>query len=246
MNQRFFLLLSILMTTVVTAFTQGEIVQVDKFNKIELGQRIRAILIPGDSESVRYELVGVHPDDLIIRSSGKTLEVYLDKAKNIEKQRKVYDNGYKQKVDWYEGKWVNVYITYNELKKVTTKGEEDLDIKGTINTDVFKLKVYGDLDIEVDDLTAEKLKVKMYGENDLDIKSGAVGLQKYKLFGENQIDTRDVRGEMVKATNYGESVLRVNTESVKFTVFGEIDVECGHGTNVRKGLVFGEYSVSQW
>jgi hypothetical protein len=225
---------------------QDKYLEVESFNKVELGQRIRAIFTPGDTESVRYELNGVHPDDLIIRGSGKKLEIYLEKAKSLEKQRKIYDNGYKQKVGWYEGSWVNVYITYKELKKVISKGEEDLDITGTINTDVFKLKTYGDLEIEIDDLTAEKLKAKLYGENDLDIKSGAIGLQKYKLYGDNRIETRDVRGELVKATNYGESVLRVNTETVKFTVFGEIDVECGHGTNVRKGIVLGDYSVTQW
>ena len=244
-NYRLFFL-AFLMIATIQVDAQDNVVEVDEFNKLELGQRIRAILTPGETESVKYELVGVHPDDLIIRSKGKTLEIYLEKAKNLEKQRKTYDHGYKQKEGWYEGSWVNVYVTYNTLKKLTTKGEEDLDITGTINTDVFKLKAYGDLEIEIDDLTAEKLKVKLYGENDLDIKSGAIGIQKYKLFGENQIDTRDVRGELVKATNYGESVIRVNTETVKFTVFGEIDVECGYGTNVRKGLVLGEYSVSQW
>ncbi len=241
-----FALMLLFAASIFTLKAQGEYIEVDEFNKIELGQRIRAIIQPGDKEAVRYELYGVHPDDLIIRAKGKKLEIYLENARNIEKQRKVYDNGYKQKRGWYEGDWVNVYITYDELKKVVVKGEEDIDIKGTITTDVFKVKAYGDMEVEIDEILAEKLKAKLYGECDLDIKDGAIGVQKYKLYGDNRIDTRDVAGELAKATNYGESSLRVNTETVKFTVFGEIDVECGVGTNVRKGLVLGEYSVSQW
>ena len=230
----------------MSAIAQETQTTVDFFNKVELGQRISAIIEPGDAPGIRYELHGIHPDELVISNSGNTLEVYLKHARNLEKQKKVYDDGYKHKIGWYEGGYVNVYISYTELKKLIVKGEHDVDILGTITTDIFKVKAYGDMDVEFEDLIAEKLKVKMYGECSLKLKDGAIAVQKYKLFGENHIDARNVAGQMAKATNYGETSLSVNTETVKFTVFGEIDVNCGRGTNVRKGMVLGEYSVSQW
>jgi putative autotransporter adhesin-like protein len=216
------------------------------FEKIEIGPNIIAILEQGDQEDIRYELNGIHPDELHVESHGNKLNVYLDKARHVEKQKKIYDNGYKQKVGWYDGDKVNVYITYQTLKKIVFKGEEKLDIHGTITDDIFKMKIYGDSDVEIENLRAERLKVKMYGESTLKFKNGAVGLQKYTLYGENTVHADGVASAKVKATNYGETELNVNTERLKFTVFGEIYITCGPGTDIRKGLVFGESSINKY
>ena len=123
-----FALLLLFAASIFSIQAQEEYVAVDEFNKVELGQHIRAIFLPGETEGIRYELNGIHPDELIIRAKGKNLEIFLDKARNFEKQRKVYDNGYKEKMGWYQGNWVTVYISYMDLKKVVVKGDEDLDI----------------------------------------------------------------------------------------------------------------------
>ncbi len=215
------------------------------FDKIEIGPNIVAILEQGDQEDIRFELNGIHPDELHIESNGKKLHVYLDKARHYEKQKKTYENGCKFKKGWYDGNVVNVYITYQTLSKVVLKGEEDLDILGTITDDIFKMKIYGDSKVLVENVRIERLKVKMYGESTLEFGDGAIGFQKYTLFGENTINADRVASAKVKAINYGETELNVNTERLKFTLFGEIYITCGPGTDVRKGLVFGESSINQ-
>ncbi len=229
-----------------TASTQDNYQTLSSFEKIEIGPNIRAILEQGDQEDIRFELNGIHPDELHIDVQGKKLHVYLDKARHVEKQKNVYDTGYKCKTGWYDGDVVNVYITYQTLSKVVLKGEEDLDIHGTITDDIFKMKIYGDSDVEVENLRVERLKVKMYGESTLTFQDGAIGLQKYTLYGENTIHADRVASAKVKAVNYGETELNINAEWLKFTVFGEIVVTCGPGTDVRKGLVFGESSINKY
>lgn len=216
------------------------------FEKVEIGPNITAILIQGDQEDIRYEPNGIHPDELHIDVKGKKLHVYLDKARHVEKQKKVYDTGYKCKTGWYDGDVVNVYITYQTLSKVVLKGEEDHNIQGTITDDIFKMKIYGDSDVKIENLRAERLKVKMYGESTLEFQDGAIGLQKYTLYGENTIHADQVASAKVKAINYGESELNINAERLKLTAFGEIYVTCGPGTDVRKGLVFGESSINRY
>jgi hypothetical protein len=215
------------------------------FEKITIGSNIVAILEQGNQEDIRFEMNGIHPDDLHISSNGNKLEIYLEHARHFEKNKKIYDNGYQQCTGWYGGDVVNVYITYQTLKKVVLKGEEKLNIQGTITDDLFKMKIYGDAIVEVENLRAERLKVKMYGESTLRFKGGAIGLQKYTLYGENTIYAEDLASARVKATNYGENELILNTEKLKFSSFGEIYVTCGPGTDIRKGIAFGESSINR-
>ena len=236
----------VLLFTCLSTSAQDNYQTLSSFEKIEIGPNISAILVQGEQEDIRYELNGIHPDELHIDVQGKKLHVYLDKARHVEKQKKVYDTGNKCTTGWYDGNVVDVYITYQMLSKVVLKGEEDLNIHGTITDDIFKMKIYGDSDVEIENLRAERLKVKMYGESTLKFHNGAIGFQKYTLYGENTIHADQVASAKVKATNYGESELNVTTERLKFTVFGEIDITCGPGTDVRKGLVFGEASINKW
>ena len=218
---------------------------VGHFDKLVLGLFVEAKLEQGSEESVSVKYHGVHPDELVVREAGKTLEIYLEHARYWEKQRKVYHKGWKESQDWYDGGWVEVIITYRDLDEVVIKGEEDVTF-GPMTTDKLKIKGYGALDIEFQDIIAEKLKVKLYGENEFECQEGTIASQRYKLFGENTIDVEDVVGEQVKVSNFGESEIMTGSETLKFTVFGELDISCPPGTNIRKGVVLGEYSVGSW
>ncbi len=150
------------------------------------------------------------------------------------------------KVAWYDNGLVRATVFYKDLSKVILKGEEDIYFADPIVAETFKLKAYGEMDIEFASIHAEKFKAKLYGDNDLDFEKGAIGLQKYKLFGENSIDADQVSGACLRATNYGENSLDSNSEVIHFTVFVEMDVSCSRGTDIRKGVVLGEYSVNRW
>ena len=214
------------------------------FTKLEVGPRIELVMVEGDQADIQLEFFGIHPDELHFKQSGKKVRMYLDKAKNWEKQKKIYTDYGHFKEAWYEDGYVVAYITYKELSKLVIKGDQDVDLKGSITDDIFKLKVYGDLDIEIDEIRAERMKVKMYGDCSLSFDSGSVAKQKYVLFGEHDIDASAITGELAKLTNFGDSHLDLNPERVKMTAFGETDLVVGRGTDVRKGLVIGETDIS--
>jgi hypothetical protein len=228
------------------ASAQGDFVAVDDFDEVVIGQHIEVIFQESDNEGVSYALYDIDPDELIIRQKGDRLEIYLAHAKNLEKQRKIYRGEVDFKEDWYGDGFVRATVFYNDLSKVILKGEEDIYFADPIVAETFKLKVYGEMDIEFTSIQAEKFKAKIYGDNDLDFEKGAIGLQKYKLFGENSIDADQVSGAYVRATNYGENSLDSNSEIIHFTVFGEMDVSCSRGADIRKGIVLGEYTVNRW
>lgn len=236
-------LLILVFGTVFSMQAQNEAIALDPFNSVTIGQKLEVVFEASDHEEITYEMFGIHPDELIIRQSGRDLEVYLEHARTLEKQKRTYDNGYKMKSDWYNNGYVKLHIKYKNLDKVILKGEEDIQFTGDLVADVFKLKAYGDMDITFENLQASKFKAKLYGENDIEFKDGAIGFQKYKLFGDNLIDAGNIVSEQVKSTTFGETAMMVQSETVRITVFGELDIDCKAGTNIRKGVVLGEYSV---
>jgi len=228
------------------ASAQDNFVAVDGFKEVMIGQHIEVIFQESDTQGVSFEYYDIDPDELVIRQKGDRLEIYLAHARNWEKQKKIYRGEVDLNVDWYDGGLVRAIVFYNDLSKVILKGVEDIYFADPIVAETFKLKAYGEMDIEFASIHAEKFKVRMYGENDLDFEKGAIGLQKYKLFGENSIDADQVSGAIVRATNYGENSLDSNSEVIHFTIFGEMDVSCSRGTDIRKGVVLGEYTVNRW
>jgi hypothetical protein len=228
------------------AQAQENYVAIENFDEVVIGQHIEVIFIESDTVGVSYEFYDVDPDELIIRQKGDRLEVYLAHARNLEKQRKIHRGEADFTVDWYGDGMVRAKVYYSDLSKVILKGEEDIYFADPIVAETFKLKAYGEMDIAFASIQAEKFKAKFYGDNDLDFERGAIGMQKYKLFGENSIDADQVSGAYVKATNYGENSLDSNSEVIHFTVFGEMAMSCSRGTDLRKGIVLGEYSVNRW
>lgn len=241
-----FALFATLFSGLSLASGQDNFVAVDDFDQVVIGQHIEVIFQESDTQGVFYEFYDIDPDELIIRQKGDRLEIYLAHARNLEKTKKIYRGEVDFKVDWYGDGLVRATVFYNDLSKVILKGEEDIYFADPILAETFKLKAYGAMDIEFAGMQAEKFKAKIFGDNDLDFEKGAIGLQKYKLFGENSIDADQVSGAFVRATNYGENSLDSNSEVIHFTVFGEMDVSCSRGTDIRKGVVLGEYTVNRW
>ena len=222
---------------------------VDPFNKLIVSPRINVTLVKGEKEHVSLEAFGVNTDEINVEVKGKTLRVYLDKAKIHEKMVKVRNRDHwhrKEKISVYDGVKVNATITYRNLKHLEIRGRQDVICDDPLRADKFRVKLYGESKVRLASLETERLKASLFGQNDLLIKSGSTWEQVLKSFGENKINTRSVTSQYAKANTYGQSKVYVNTsELFKVTAFGESRIYYAGSAILHPVLILGENSINR-
>lgn len=239
-------LLLILLSISLNAWAQsGEMDQpLASFDHIVASQFVNVVLEKGDKESIRLEYFGIDPEKVNVVVKRKKLHIYLDNAKFIEKQEKLYYNGQKQTRSHYGNNSITAYITYKQLRGVEIRGEEDLVCNGEINADKFKLKVYGESNVSLAALHAKKFKASIYGANQIEIKSGNAGHQLYRLFGENKINTQNLESKTTASRIYGEGRLTVNAnDELRIMAFGEPEIRLDGAGRINKGLILGKADI---
>jgi hypothetical protein len=238
-----FLLPLVLLVVSSMAFSQEIQKDLKHFNKIIASPRINLILKKGEKESVRLVYNNVSENKINIEVQGKTLAIYLDNARKIEKLK---DNDFDRARWMYEGVTVTAFVTYTELESLEIRGNQELTCNDVIEAEEFRLKAYGENDITLASLKTDFFKASLYGENELKIKKGRVVEQKYKLYGENKIDTREMKSAFTSTSIFGEGNVRVNsTEKIRVDAFGEPTIYVRGGAQVNKRLVFGKTYIRE-
>lgn len=227
----------------ITISVSAKTSEVAPFHTIVTGPHIEVVLQPGEQESVDIESYDVDEDDVIIEVNGNTLHVYLKDAKNIEKRNKYKGDGYKYSRGIYQDARVTATITYTNIQKLVTKGEQKVTVNGILHCPKFKYKSYGEQKVVFEGVETNNFRAKLYGSTNLEIKEGYANLQRYKLYGEHDIDTRNVKSSVVKTANYGEVDMNVDSDLVALTSFGEADINTTAKTRIRKGIVIGETRI---
>jgi HSP20 family molecular chaperone IbpA len=213
------------------------------FDRIISSPRVNVILKKGEKESIRLVYSGVSKNKINIEVHRKTLHIYLDEARKIEKMAH-YDNGYRSHNSMYNGVTITAHITYTDLEALEVRGKQELTCLDPITAEEFRLKAYGENEITLASLKTEFFKASLYGENTLKIKKGKVIEQKYKLYGENRIDTREMKSAFASASIFGEGNVKINTtEDVRLDAFGEPSIHVNGGGHVNKRLVIGRISI---
>ena len=220
------------------AFSQEIQQDLKHFNKIIASPRVHLVLKKGDKESVRLVYNNVSKSKINIEVQGKTLAIYLDHARKVE--RLTNEKG--GRTSWmYKGVSITAYVTYTELESLEIRGNQEITCEDAIESEQFRLKAYGENNITLASLKTDFFKASLYGENELKIKKGKVVEQKYKLYGENRIDTRDMKSAFTSTSIFGEGNVRVNsTEQIRVDAFGEPTIYVRGGGHVNKRLVFGK------
>ncbi len=145
------------------------------FSKIIASPRVNLILEQGEEESIRLTYTNVSPDRINIKVQGKTLHVYLDDAKVIEKTEHANRHGRRS---IYRDASVTAYVTYTSLEYLEIRGNQELTCEGPLRAKKFTLKAYGENEIRLASVKTEYLKASLYGENDLKISGGKAEFQK--------------------------------------------------------------------
>jgi hypothetical protein len=241
-----FSLLIIFFCAAAGSFAQEIEKDLKSFNKIIASPRVNLILKKGDRESIRLVYNDVNKSKINIEVNGKTLSIYLDKARKVEKPSSKNDRYGTLNTMMYEGVSLTAYVTYKELESLEIRGNQELTCNDAIESEEFRLKAYGENEITLASLKTEFFKASLYGANELKIKKGKVVEQKYRLYGENRIDTREMKSAYTSTAIFGEGNVRVNsTEEIRVDAFGEPTIYVRGGGHVNKRLIFGKTYIRE-
>ncbi|MEP7373279.1 MAG: head GIN domain-containing protein [Chitinophagaceae bacterium] len=228
-----------------TTFSQNT-TNVKHFDKVIVSPNIEVTFIEGNEEKVTIEKSTVSDDKINIDVNGKTLRIYLDDAKELVKNEKVYKNGNKTKRPVYRGTIVTATVMYKILEELSIRGEETIVCKSVLKGDKFRLKIYGESKVYLNEVNLDELKTTIYGESVLVIKAGSVKHQKYTAYGESKINSLGINNNTTKITVYGESDFQINaSQEIKLTAFGEAALAYKGNPTITKGVHFGEMKISK-
>lgn len=243
-NTLYNLILTFLAFGVFQINAQTKTLAVDSFDKIILSPYISATLVEGDKESVYFEYANVSEEEINVEVEGKTLRIYLDGAKTLDRNEKLRGNGYNMSRAYYEGAEVKAIITYRSLETLSVRGEEIIRCDSTIDQKDFTLRIYGESQVYLSDVDLEKLKVTIYGESYLEVQKGTVGYQKFTAYGESKVNSLGINNEDTKILAYGESDFRVNVaDRLKVTCYGETHITYEGSPKIDRGIVVGEATI---
>jgi len=227
-----------------TAFAQTTAVK--HFDKVIVSPHIHVTFVEGNEESVSVEKCTEPVEKLNIVVKNGTLRIYLDGAKDIEKNEITYENGYKQRRSLYKGTVVTATVTYKTLDELSIRGEETQVCQSLLKGDKFRLRIYGESQVYLNEVDLGQLQATMYGESLLEVKAGSVADQKYTVYGESKINTLGINGNTSKITAYGESDFRINvSDEIKITAFGEATLAYRGTPKINKWFHFGEMRVNK-
>ena len=243
-NTFYTLILTFLTFGVLHVDAQTKTLRVDSFDKIILSPYISATLVEGDKESVYFEYANVSEDEINVEVEGKTLRIYLDGAKTLDRNEKVRGNGYNMSRAYYEGAEVKAIITYKSLRTLSVRGEEVIRCKSTLDQRDFTLRIYGESQVYLSEVNLDKLKVTIYGQSYFEVQKGTVGYQKFTAYGESKVNTLAIDNADTKILAYGESDFRVNVaDRLKVTCYGETHVTYEGSPKIDRGFIIGEATI---
>jgi len=212
------------------------------FDKIIVSPHIQVTFVEGNEENVVIEKCGVPLDKIHIEVNGKTLRIYLDGAKEITKN----EDGYTGKHSIYQGTIVMASINYKTLHKLSIRGNETQVCKSLIQGNKFRLKIYGDPHVFLNEVNLGQLQAAIYGDCELEIKAGSIADQKYTVYGQSKINSVAIENNTTKITAYGEGDFRVNvSDEIKIIAFGEASLAYKGNPKINKWFHFGEMQISK-
>jgi hypothetical protein len=219
---------------------------VNHFNKVIVSPHVQVTFIEGNEESVTVEKSTVSNEKINIEVNGKTLRIYLDGAKEVTKSEAVYEDGHKVKRPIYKGTVVSAIVTYKTLNDLSVRGEETQVCKSLLKGNKFRLKIYGESRVFLNEVSLGELRTTTYGESYLEIKSGSITAQKYIAYGESKINSLGIKSNTMKITAYGEADFRVSvSDEIKITAFGDATLEYRGNPGITRGLNIGDLQIDK-
>jgi hypothetical protein len=211
------------------------------FSRIIVSPHINLILKEGEKEGIRLEYHGVNLRDINIEVEGKTLRIFLKDARVTDKTERRHGNFHRSK---YSDVSITAYVTYTMLENLEIRGNQELTCLSPLRSKKFKLRAYGENEINLSSVNTAYFKANLYGENTLKIKGGKADYQKYKVYGENKIDATRMKSYSAVTMLFGESEIDLySQDELRISSFGEARISYTGDPFVSRGLVFGKTRI---
>ncbi|APS40265.1 head GIN domain-containing protein [Salegentibacter sp. T436] len=237
---------TLLLLSICNSVIAQEKTSVDEFDKVIISPHIQVSFVEGNEEAVTIENITEREEKLNIEVKNKTLRVYLDDAKEFTKKEKLTKNGRKMKKPIYKGTVVTAVISYKTLKEMSLRGEENIVCESPLKENKFRLKIYGESTVTLNEVDIKRLRTSIYGESILNIKAGKIMQQKIRAYGASTVNALEAKTQTSKITAYGESDFFINaTEEIKITAYGEASLEYKGNPEIKKGLVLGGLKINR-
>jgi hypothetical protein len=192
--------------TILAQAQQSENRSVGSFKGVKVAEGIDVYLKKGDKETLRVEVTGIKPGDVITEVSGDYLKIHMEDGE--------YPNG----------RTVKVYVSYVEVTKLSASSAGNIFADGPIKTKALSLSASSagtiDIQIEVDDLevsasSAADLELRGRARN-VDIDASSAG----------EVDAYELVADDVQVDVSSGAAAKVN--AVK-----EIDAHASSGGSIR-------------
>ncbi|MGV6831580.1 MAG: head GIN domain-containing protein [bacterium] len=246
-NLNYFICLLALSLTVSISAQEKTFDISNNFDKIIVSPHIAADFVKGDKASIVVESISEPIEKLQYELKNGTLQVYLEDAKTITKNEKIYhSDGWKQKKPVYNNTVAKVTITYVDVNTFSVRGEEKIHFKSPLNQDSCTLRIYGAPEVVISDAQLENFRVAIYGESDLSIEKGNITKQKITAYGASNVRASNVQAKDGKITAYGDGTYQFNvSDRFKVTSYGEATILYKGNPDIKKGIVIGEATISR-
>lgn len=194
------------------SFTLGEVVaqnmevrDVGSFHEVRTGQAIDVYLKEGSKESVKLELKGISPDDVLTEVSGGRLKIHLAPGR-------------------HNNHVVKAYVTYVKLDHISASSASSVFSEGTIKGDKLEINVSSAADVDVT-IDMNEVAASVSSSGDLELK----GRTKYLDISASSaggVDAFDLESENVK-------VRASSAGGAKVVATKEIDARASSGGSIR-------------
>ncbi len=177
---------------------------VGSFTKVSVSGGIDLMITQGSSKSLRVEASENAIDNLVTEVKSGQLRIYFDK--NVRRVKKA-----------------TVFITVNDLKKISASGGSDIESKGELRFDELSIHSSGGSDIELE-LVVKHLECHTSGGSDVDLDGSAETLELHASGGSDfngfNFKTREAK---VSASGGSDSNVYAS-ESIEVSASGASDV----------------------
>jgi hypothetical protein len=130
------------------------------------------------------------------------------------------------------------------LEELSLRGEETFACKSPLIQEKFRLTIYGQSKVYLNEVQLEKLQATIYGESYLEIKAGTVTNQKFRAYGESKINGLEIKNKNTQISAYGSSSFRLKIlDNLKITAFGESNIRYTGDPVIDMGIIIGDVTI---
>ena len=218
--------------------------ELEDFNKVTVSPHIEVTFKQGTQSKVVVESSTEPIEKLHVEVKKNTLNLYLEDAKIVTKNKKgTMNNGYYNS-SIYSGTVIKATVYYKTIEDLSLRGKERFVFESPLATERIRFNIYGESQLYIRELHLKELKINSYGDSFLKIDSGTVENQKIVAYGESTVNTLNLSTESTKIIAYGSGSFQLNaSKRLKVTSYGEATISYKGDADLNKGIIIGESTI---